>query len=271
MSNSYELLVLDVDGTLIGRGAYPSQRVIRAIHQAKEKGIRIALGTGRASEACYHLLRMLGLDGLHIFFDGAAVVDWPSNDIIFLHALPPHASQHLVQLAREYDLFLEIYAHDFYFIEKETDLARQQQEKLQINPLITNLMSLTDRIKIVKGQLLATTEDEKQSVEIISQEMENHCQMSWSFDSSNGIYFINAVARVVSKGQALRDMADYLNIEPNHIMAVGDSFNDMPTFEAAGFSVAMGNAPPTLKAQADWVAPSVEEDGVAIAIEQLLL
>lgn len=268
---AYQLLILDVDGTLVGRGAYPSQRVVKAIAQAKEQGIRVALGTGRASEACYHLLKALNLDGLHLFFDGAAVVDWPSNDIIFLQALPPHAGKRLVELARDHKLFLEIYAHDFYFIEQDGPLAQQQREKLQINPLITNLMSLTERIKIVKGQLLAATESERKIVEQICEEMEHHCKMSWSFDASNGIYFINAVARSVSKGQALTDMTDYLDIDIDQVIAIGDSFNDVPIFEAAGFTVAMGNAPSGLKEMADWVAPSVEADGVAIAIEQFIL
>ena len=129
-----KLLVLDVDGTLIGRGAYPSPRVAEAIAAAKAKGVIVVLGTGRATEACYHLLKHLNLDGLHIFFDGAAVVDWPSNDIIFLQALPPRAAQRLIELSREYDLFLEIYAHDFYFIEKDGTLADHQRQKLQINP-----------------------------------------------------------------------------------------------------------------------------------------
>ena len=144
-----KLIVLDVDGTLIGKGAYPGPRVAETIAAAKAKGVRVALGTGRASEACYHLLRSLQLDGLHVFFDGAAVVEWPSNDIVFLQALPPHAGKRLVELSRQYDLFLEIYAHDFYFIEKDNALAQQQREKLQLDSLVTNLMSLTHRIKIV--------------------------------------------------------------------------------------------------------------------------
>ena len=270
MSN-YKLLVLDVDGTLIGHGSHPSVRVAEAIIQAKEQGVMVVLGTGRASEACYHILRQLSLDGLHVFFDGAAVVEWPSNDIVFLQALPPHAGKRLVELSREYNLFLEIYAHDFYFIEQNNALAQQQREKLQINSLVTNLLSLTDRIKIVKGQLLATNEQEKLQVEALSEEMERYCKMSWSFDASNGIYFINAVARSVSKGQALCNVMDYLDIRADQAMAVGDSFNDLPTFEAVGFSVAMGNAPLEVKQRANWVAPSVDEDGVAVIIEKFIL
>ena len=267
----YKLLVLDVDGTLIGRGAYPSPRVTEAIAAAKVKGVMVALGTGRATEACYHLLKHLSLDGLHIFFDGAAVVDWPSNDIIFLQALSPRAGQRLIELAREYDLFLEIYAHDFYFIEKDGKLADHQRQKLQINPLVADLMSLVNRVKMVKGQLLAVDLEEKRRADLITQEMKQFCKMSWSLDPSNDIHFGNAISRYVSKGSALRDVIDYLGLKASQVMAIGDSFNDLPIFEVAGTKVAMGDAPESLRQLADWVAPSVEEDGVAAAIEKFIL
>ena len=267
----YKLLMLDVDGTLIGRGAYPSVSVARAITAAKKKGVAVALGTGRATEACYHLLRTLKLDGLHIFFDGAAVVEWPSKDIIFLQALPPHAGQRLIELSRKHNLFLEIYAHDFYFIETDGKLAKHQREKLQITPLITDLMSLIDRVKIVKGQLLAVNEIEKQCADLITEQMNELCKMSWSLDPTNNIYFGNAVSRFVSKGNALRDMADYLRIDLSQVLAIGDSYNDLAIFEVAGTSIAMGHAPQSLQQLADWVAPPVEEDGVAVAIEKFIL
>lgn len=271
MPANCKLLVLDVDGTLIGRGAYPTPRVTQAIHTARQKGIAVALGTGRASEGCYHLLKHLCLDKLHIFFDGAAVVEWPSNDIIYLQALPPPACQRLIELARQYELFLEIYAHDFYFTEQDGYLVEQQRQKLQITPLITNLMSLVGRIKIVKGQLLATTPAEKKRAELICQEMDPLCKMSWSLDPSNNIYFINAISRSVSKGDTLHTVADYLGVALDQIIAIGDSFNDLPIFEVVGTSIAMGHAPEPLKQLATWVAPSVEEDGVAVAIEEFIL
>lgn len=267
----YKLLVLDVDGTLIGKGAYPSPAVTEAIVTAKTLGTTVVLGTGRATEACYHLLKHLNLNGLHILFDGAAVVEWPSNEIIFLQALPPRAAQRLIELSREHRLFLEIYAHDFYFIEQDGLLAQHQREKLQINPLITDLMSLVNRIKMVKGQLLAVDREQKQRADLITQEMSTLCKMSWSLDPSNNIYFGNAISRYVSKGSALRDIIDYLGLDPSQVIAIGDSFNDVPIFEVAGTKIAMGHAPESLKQIADWVAPNVEEDGVAAAIRRFIL
>ena len=269
--NNFELLVLDVDGTLIGHGAFPSQRVTEAIRAAKDSGVTVALGTGRASEACYHLFRNLELDGLHIVFDGAAVVEWPSNDIIFLQALPPRAMKQLIALAREYDLFLEIYAHDFYFVEQDGELAEHQRKKLRINSLVTDLMSLVNRVKVVKGQLLAANPDEKCRADLITKEMESFCKMSWSLDPSNGIFFGNAVARTVSKAGALLELVDYLDIDISKTLAIGDSYNDLGIFKVAGAKVAMGHAPDSLKDLADWVAPVVDDDGVAVAIERFIL
>jgi len=269
--DDHKLLLIDVDGTLLGKGAYPSQRVTEAIAAAKEKGVLISLSTGRAPEACYHLLKHLKLDRLHIFYDGATVVEWPSNDIIYLQALPPHAGARLIELAREHDLFLEIYAHDFYFIENDGPLAKQQSEKLQLTPLVTDLMRLINRVKIVKGQLLAVDAAEKKRADLVTQEMENYCKMSWSLDPNNGIYFGNAVARNVSKAVALVEMLDYLELSPEEAIAIGDSYNDLSTFEMVGTCVAMGNAPASLQALADWVAPTAEDDGVAAMIEKFIL
>lgn len=271
MAFDYKLLVLDVDGTLIGHGAYPSPRVTEAVKAAKDKGVTVALGTGRASEACYHLLRHLELEGLHIFFDGAAVVEWPSRDIVLLQALPPRATAHVIELSRQYDLFLEIYAHDFYFIEKEGELAEHQRRKLQLNPLVTDLMSLVNRVKVVKGQLLAADLEQKRRADFVSQEMQSFCKIAWSLDPSNGIYFGNAVARSASKASALRDMADYLGFDLSQTLAIGDSYNDLEIFKVAGAKVAMGHGPDSLKEIADWIAPSVDDDGVAAAIEKFIL
>ncbi len=267
----YKLLVLDVDGTLIGHGAFPTPCVLEAVVKAKAKGVIVALGTGRASEACYHLFRQLELDGLHIVFDGAAVIEWPSNDIIFLQALPPRATQRLVELSRQYNLFLEIYAHDFYFIENDNELAEHQRQKLQINSLVTDLISLVGRVKVVKGQLLATSKEEKERADIVTEEMKSFCKISWSLDPTNNIYFGNAVARTVSKGGALHQVADYLGIDLEQTLTIGDSYNDLGIFKVAGTKVAMGHAPDSLKELADWIAPPVQDDGVAVTIEKFIL
>ena len=66
-------------------------------------------------------------------------------------------------------------------------------------------------------------------------------------------------------------MIDYLGISYDQVLAVGDSFNDLSIFYFAFTSVAMGNSPESLKELADWIAPPVDEDGVAAVIKKFIL
>jgi hydroxymethylpyrimidine pyrophosphatase-like HAD family hydrolase len=76
----------------------------------------------------------------------------------------------------------------------------------------------------------------------------------------------------VNKGVAVRYLAEeMLGLQPMNVMTIGDNFNDLEMIEYAGIGVAMGNAPEAIQAIAQWVAPSVEADGAAVAIEKFLL
>jgi hydroxymethylpyrimidine pyrophosphatase-like HAD family hydrolase len=132
-------------------------------------------------------------------------------------------------------------------------------------------MSLVNRVKVVKGQLLAADAEQKRRADLVTIEMNAYCKVAWSLDPSNGIYFGNAVSRSASKASALQDLVDYLGIRIEQTLAIGDSYNDLDIFKVAGAKVAMGHAPDSLKEIADWTAPSVDDDGVAVAIEKFIL
>ena len=84
--------------------------------------------------------------------------------------------------------------------------------------------------------------------------------------------FFEATNPLVSKGTAVRYLAEeHLGLKPENVMAIGDNFNDVEMLEYAGRGIAMGNAPEPVQALANWVAPDVEKDGVAAAIEEFLL
>ena len=84
--------------------------------------------------------------------------------------------------------------------------------------------------------------------------------------------FFEATNPLVNKGSAVRYLAEeLLGIGAANVMTIGDNFNDLEMLEYAGVGVAMGNAPADVQAVAQWVAPSVEKDGAAAAIEEFLL
>jgi hypothetical protein len=83
---------------------------------------------------------------------------------------------------------------------------------------------------------------------------------------------LEATHAAVNKGNAVRFLAEeLLEVSADQVMAIGDGDNDIEMLQYAGIGVAMGNASPALLPHADWVAPPVTEDGVAVAIETFIL
>ena len=85
------------------------------------------------------------------------------------------------------------------------------------------------------------------------------------------VWLVEATAPGIDKGSGLRRLCQILDIDPQRVLAIGDSDNDIPMLQAAGFAVAMDNATEGVKAVAHWVAPSVDEDGVALALQKWVL
>ena len=87
----------------------------------------------------------------------------------------------------------------------------------------------------------------------------------------NGLWAVDFTRAGVTKATAVKELARMLGTSPDLMIAVGDSYNDTPLLEACGLAIAMGQAPDELKAIADFVAPTVDEDGLAVAIEELVM
>ena len=83
-------------------------------------------------------------------------------------------------------------------------------------------------------------------------------------------FYLEVIPRVINKGQGIRDICRTLGISPEEVIAFGDAANDIPMLEAAGMGVAMGNAAEAVKAAADRVTLSNNEDGIAAALRELL-
>jgi hydroxymethylpyrimidine pyrophosphatase-like HAD family hydrolase len=82
---------------------------------------------------------------------------------------------------------------------------------------------------------------------------------------------VEGTAQGVDKGLGVLHLCELLNINPQRVLAIGDSDNDIPMLEAVGFGVAMGNSSPGVMAVAQYNAPPVEADGAAVALQELVL
>jgi len=124
----YKLLVVDIDGTLVGRDGSISVEDRDALAQARQLDIRVSLSTGRVTQACLRIINQLALDGYHIFFDGALVSEPSQGKEVYVQPISQEVVKQAVEFAHLNDVTLELYSITHYFVERETwasDIRRQ--------------------------------------------------------------------------------------------------------------------------------------------------
>lgn len=268
---TYHLLVADVDGTLIGADLTPSPRVRAAIRAATERGLRIALCTGRTPLACLDLLDLLDLHGPQIYLDGALIADPAGGPEVFVSGLDRAALETLLTLCRRESLALELYGTDRYYVERRTDLIRLHEDVQGLTAEVGDLSLVIAAGRVVKGEIVAEGDVGRAAARRVEAALAGRIRFSWAKVAGfPDVEFVNLVAPDVSKGTALRRLAAWHEVPLPAVAAIGDGRNDLPMMQTAGLGIAMGNAAEEVRRAAAFVTDSVEEDGLATAIDRLL-
>ncbi len=270
MDHPYQLLVVDVDGTLL------HQRIIslentKALTKLCDSGIKLALSTGRALGACRDIINHLSLTGYHIFFDGALVANSQAEEV-YVQFLNPTTVKQAIDFAHIEGIDIDLYSVDSYFVERETWSATAHRDFFKIEPKMVDFDDIWEQEKIVKIGLVAISSEERIRVQGFCSHFSGICHFSWARTPMyNNSAFINVVAPGVSKGRALQVLSAYLGISSGETIAIGDGINDIPLFKEAGLAVAMANAPDEVKAVADFITLDVADNGLAAVIDKFLL
>lgn len=263
------LIVVDVDGTLIGASGEPTSRVRDAVHGATGAGIPVALCSGRPLASCGPIARSLDLRGPHVTFNGALVKDPDREGVVLEKPLPPAALDRLIADGRREDLCLELYTRETHFVERDWRESRLHAISIRVTYEISSFDRFFGRHDIVKAQIITSDERNRAATRRLAEESAGQLGFSIAIPMApcEGMECVNVVEQTVSKGAAVRALIEYYGLSRAEVMGVGDAKNDLPMFEEVGQRIAMGNADSEVKAMADVVCPGVEEDGLAVAIE----
>ena len=260
----YELVAIDLDGTLVDSQNVISEAVERTVREVRQAGVKIVLVSGRPQVAALPIFRQLGL-ALPLISSGGAQVSDPSSGRVIAHFQPPVADiGKLVALARSAGLTLVYQTPDEVFGEGSAEIldVLRAGVRIRIEQVEDGQLACPEPIKV-------TVCGPRQQLDEIRAEME---RLGLALSSVlSGPEYLEVTAKGVSKGRALRSVAGFLGVSLDRILVIGDAPNDISMFAEGGLAVAMGNAPPEVQAAAAVVAPSIDDDGVAWALRRFVL
>ncbi|GCF10274.1 Cof-type HAD-IIB family hydrolase [Dictyobacter arantiisoli] len=270
-----QLIAIDIDGTLLTPQKTISSRTREAIQAAQEAGIIVTLATARRYENSKHFADELGIDIPLITCDGALIIDHPAADVLHTQLLEAHIAQQAVDILIEYDLQPIIHHIDGTMEQTWSGLAEFD------NPELAGYFQEFPRVhRLTHAQLCLGQPDPIRVVSFASEEAiarvapfvaQLPCAWNTIKRGNYGTAEITIMHADCSKATGVLRLAHHLNIPLANVMALGDNNNDREMIKAAGWGVAMGQAPAEVKAIANAVTTTNLEDGVAVAIERYAL
>ena len=259
------LIGIDVDGTLVGSGGFIHPTVWTTAEKARREGLHLVLCSGRpAFGLALEFARRLDPTGWHIFQNGASIIDLQSGKSSSVQVAPDFVTR-LIRRARETGDVLELYSDSAYVTESEKDWARAHAEMLGLPFRPARYESLG--APVVRAQWVLTASDAQQYLQAPPTDVEVAVRTSPLLPEAN---FVGITHKGVSKGTALRTIAEKYGIELRDVMYVGDADNDLSALRIAGHPVAMSNGSPAVRSLARHTVAHVDEGGLAEAIELAL-
>lgn len=267
-----KLLAVDIDGTIAGKSNDIREAVKQAIATAQSRGVKVAVATGRMYRSALRFHRDLGSTLPLICYQGAWIQD-PATDKLLRHL--PLSKQTAWQLLDHFEephlrslLSINFYINDRLYVPEITDATRIYAARSGIE---INKIDLRKELPGDPTKVLALCQSPEVLDGLLGRMRQRYTPAELYLTRSVATFF-EATHPLANKGEAVRYLAEeMLGLRPENVMAIGDNFNDVEMISYAGVGVAMGNAPEGVKVVANWVAPDVEEDGAATAIEQFIL
>ena len=262
----YRAIALDLDGTLTNSKKEVTPATREALLAAQENGAHIILASGRPTfgiEPVAECLKLNKQGGYILSYNGGNIVNAKTGEKLFSQFLPDEVIPELYAYAEENGHALLGYAGNEIITEMPDD--QYVKEESRINKMnIRKVENLFEAMEPHPTKLLMTGDPtlmlkaEKELVEKLGDRMD-------IFRSAP--FFLELVPKGIDKAKSLLRLLSKINLTPADMIAFGDGYNDLSMLKLAGMGVAMQNAAPEVRAEADYITLSNEEDGIAAALE----
>lgn len=271
MNFPYKLIAVDLDGTLVRNDQSISQRTVDTLIRVQEMGVKVAVASGRPTFGTAHVAETLRLDefgGYVMSYNGGEIYDWGTKSLLHAQTLDENVIPYLYMCAREHGMPIMTY------IEKEVVSEVDNNEYIQYS-VMRNRMTLRkvdDFVKAVEGAgiVKCIIVGSPTLLPALETKMQERLKGKAGVFRSEP-FFLEIVPMGIDKGKGLSILLDKIGMKKSEIIAFGDGYNDTSMLQFAGMGIAMGNAAEEIKKAADMVTLSNNDDGVAIALEKLII
>ncbi|WP_294707836.1 Cof-type HAD-IIB family hydrolase [uncultured Fusobacterium sp.] len=254
-------IALDLDGTLLTSDKKISETNREILKELNRRGVKIFLVTGRTYLATKPYALDLDAGGVVIAYNGAKVVDYESDRVIFELPLEEDHVKELIRISKRLGVPLNLYQNNKWYVEDSSrrEVIRYGSERDMI-PIEKDFYDFDD-YKMTKSVFLGTDE-EPETLERVHREVQKILgDKVYTAKSTDILYEV--LNREVNKGLVLKRVLKTYGISPEECVAFGDATNDIEMLRAVKYGVAMGNATREVKASVDYVTDTNDNNGVA--------
>jgi Cof subfamily protein (haloacid dehalogenase superfamily) len=269
MSDSIQLIAVDLDGTLLNSAHALTPRTEAALKAAMAQGVQVVLATGKTRFSALGISAQLGLTTPGVFSQGLTVYNGDGT-LRYQTALDPAVARRVITFAEDRGFEVVAYASDRLLVRARSNFATLlteygEPETEPVGPL-QNILDTTPVNKLVMMDA-----GDVRRVRALRWQLNAQLDGAARLMQANVPQMVEVLPPGASKGAALRVLLRELKVDAQQVLALGDGENDVEMLQLAGIGVAMGNADPHLKAAADHVVASNDDDGVAEAVERFVL
>lgn len=286
----YKLVAIDLDGTMLNQYGIITEKTKKAISKAQEKGVEVMIASGRAITSVKRFSKEINSNKYFISGNGAITYDIKNNKILYENILSKTKALKIIKICEENSIYYNVYTENgiiaknlsyntlYYY---KDNLTKPDENRTHIN-IVENVydyfeqreekilkIMICDEHKTVFNSIVRKLK-ELSEIEVLEVSHMSRKIIKQGTDEIALEYFYTEVsAKDVDKWNALEEIIGLMNISKEEVVTIGDNANDLKMITNAGLGVAMGESATYVKQSADIIAPTNDEDGVAIILNKI--
>lgn len=269
-----QIVAFDLDGTVLDSNKHLSDRNREALSACARMGIHIVPTTGRSAAGIIPEIKSIPGVRYAITTNGGTITDLKTGQVLERQTISNEKALRLMKIISRYHAMYDPYINGRGISQSQ---FYDHMEEFGLNEIMQNMVRATRDVVPDIMEYVERTGEEVEKINIYLADLRDREPLCRELEREPDLVITSSLynnlevnASSATKGRALMWLADYLNVSREATMALGDGGNDLSMIQAAGTGVAMANGLEEVKAAADFVTLSNDEDGVAAAIEKLV-